>query len=90
MDESKLPMGFVREPDLQGLQPLSYETDRSKRPTPSKSKPTVNRQSIRREDYRDKARGSAGRGKNYSEPQISLQIQRGPSNRRVVRVNLDG
>ncbi|XP_028104364.1 RNA demethylase ALKBH9B-like [Camellia sinensis] len=89
MDESKRPIGFVPEPDLQGLQPISYETDRSKRPTLSKSKRTVNRQPARREDSRDKARRSAGRGNNYLNPPISLQIQCGPSNRRTVRVNWD-
>ncbi|CAL5366229.1 unnamed protein product [Camellia sinensis] len=89
MDESKRPIGFVPEPDLQGLQPISYETDRSKRPTLSKSKRSVNRQPARREDSRDKARRSAGRGNNYLNPPISLQIQCGPSNRRTVRVNWD-
>ncbi|XP_028106339.1 RNA demethylase ALKBH9B-like isoform X1 [Camellia sinensis] len=89
MDESKRPIGFVPEPDLQGLQPISYETDRSKRPTLSKSKRSVNSQPARREDSRDKARRSAGRGNNYLNPPISLQIQCGPSNRRTVRVNWD-
>ncbi|XP_028094425.1 LOW QUALITY PROTEIN: RNA demethylase ALKBH9B [Camellia sinensis] len=91
MDESKWPIGFVPEPDLQGLQPLSYETNRSKRQTPLKPKLSMSRQVARREDNnRDKARGSAGRGNYHVEPQVSLQIQRGPSNRRRVSVNLDG
>ncbi|KAI8019203.1 RNA demethylase ALKBH9B [Camellia lanceoleosa] len=91
MDESKWPIGFLPEPDLQGLQPLSYETNRSKRHTPLKPKLSMSRQVVRREDNnRDKARGSAGRGNYHVEPQVSLQIQRGPSNRRRVSVNLDG
>ncbi|KAA8547478.1 hypothetical protein F0562_003658 [Nyssa sinensis] len=82
MDESKLPVGFLPEPDLQGLQPLSYE-DRSKRQNPLKSKRLVNRQVDRREDNRDERRGSAERLLNtHSEPHYSFQIQRGAGNRR--------
>ncbi|KAL6993443.1 RNA demethylase alkbh9b [Sarracenia purpurea var. burkii] len=89
MDESKRPFGFVPEPDLQGLQPLSYETDRSKRSSPSKQKvSSVSRPSFRRDDNWDKTRGSTGRGNNRFEPHISLQIKRGPPNRRRTRVNL--
>ncbi|PSS21354.1 RNA demethylase [Actinidia chinensis var. chinensis] len=90
MDESKRPIGFLPEPDLQGLQPLSYETERSKRSAPSKSKLSANRQSFRNEDNRDRIRGSAGRGNNYLEPPTSLLIQRDRSNRRRVRVNVGG
>ncbi|XP_057499795.1 RNA demethylase ALKBH9B-like isoform X1 [Actinidia eriantha] len=90
MDESKRPIGFLPEPDLQGLQPLSYETEPSKRSTPSKSKP-ANRQSFRNEDNRDRIiKGSAGRGNNYLEPPTSLVIQKGRSNRRRVWVNVGG
>uniref|UniRef100_A0A5B6Z2X6 Fe2OG dioxygenase domain-containing protein n=1 Tax=Davidia involucrata TaxID=16924 RepID=A0A5B6Z2X6_DAVIN len=88
MDESKCPVGFVPEPDLQGLQPLSYK-DKSKRLNPSKSRHLVNRQAVRREDNRDEGRGSAERGNTHLEPYHSIQIQRGPGNRRRVRVNLD-
>lgn len=88
MDESKRPVEFIPEPDLQGLQPLPYETEseRSKRATPSRPNLSVRRQSFTREDNRDRTRGLLGRGGNYSEPQ--LQITRGPSNRRRVWVNL--
>ncbi|KAE9446103.1 hypothetical protein C3L33_22034, partial [Rhododendron williamsianum] len=84
MDESKRPVEFIPEPDLQGLQPLPYETEseRSKRATPSRPNLSVRRQSFTREDNRDRTRGLLGRGGNYSEPQ--LQITRGPSNRRRV------
>jgi hypothetical protein len=86
MDESKRPVEFIPEPDLQGLQPLSYETERSRRATPSRPNLHMNRQSFTREDNRDRTRGLLGRGSNHSEPQ--LQITRGPSNRRRVWVNL--
>lgn len=65
MDESKWPSGFVPEPDLQGLEPLSYEPDRPKsglnhsRPHPS------NRQDFRRDGTgdrdRDRIRGQQAR-----------------------------
>ncbi|CAM8876982.1 unnamed protein product [Rhodiola kirilowii] len=34
MDVSKRPVGFVPEPDLQDIQPLSYEVDKSEQSTP--------------------------------------------------------
>ncbi|XAR57975.1 hypothetical protein NMG60_11026298 [Bertholletia excelsa] len=89
MVESKRPAGFVPEPDLQELHQLPYENDRSKRKNHSKSKFSGNRKPAWREDNRDKPRGLAGRGNNNLEPQISLQIQVGPSNRRRVRMNVD-
>ncbi|XP_059652876.1 RNA demethylase ALKBH9B-like [Cornus florida] len=85
MDKSKWPIGFVPEPDLQGLQPLSYEDSRPKSLNPSKSKLLVNRQEERRvsegrrENRRDQARGSWTEiGNMQSEPHYSTRYQRGP------------
>ncbi|XP_059623510.1 RNA demethylase ALKBH9B-like [Cornus florida] len=99
MDESKWPIGFVPEPDLQGLQPLSYEDSRPKssnRLNPSKSKLLVDRQEGRRvpegrrENRRDQARGSSREmGNMQSELHYSTRYQRGPGNRRRFWVNLD-
>ena len=43
MDESKRPIGYLPEPDLQGLQPVSYEMDRSKISNPQKPERRMNR-----------------------------------------------
>lgn len=81
MDESKWPKGFVPEPDLQGLQPLPYEVDRSKHSNISKSNYPVNRQAARREDNRDKVKGLGLLG---PAPRLLVQIREGPKNRRRV------
>lgn len=83
MDESKWPIGFVPEPDLQGLQPLSYEEDRSKHSNLKSDRP-VNWQATKKEDNRDKVKevGLLGQG-----PRLFGQIREGPSNRRRVRLN---
>lgn len=81
MDESKWPVGFTPEPDLQGLQPLSYEVDRSKHSNISKiNRPSVV-QSARSENNRDilKERGLFGPG-----PQ-----REGPLNRQRLRLDLE-
>ncbi|XP_052196981.1 RNA demethylase ALKBH9B isoform X2 [Diospyros lotus] len=89
MDESKRPFGYAPEPDLQGLQPLSYGTDRPGRSAPSKSNLPGNRPAARREDNREKSRRLARKGNNFTVPQVSIKIERGPDNRRRVRVNLN-
>ncbi|KAL9393940.1 hypothetical protein Peur_013225 [Populus x canadensis] len=43
MDEAKRPIGFVPEPDLQGIQPLSYELDKTRKLNSPKSEPYVKR-----------------------------------------------
>ncbi|KAJ0440147.1 putative oxoglutarate/iron-dependent dioxygenase, alpha-ketoglutarate-dependent dioxygenase AlkB [Helianthus annuus] len=74
MDESKHPAGFIPEPDLQGLEPLMYDTDKPKggsnvyRP----NRPS-NRQNMRRDDINDGSRG-------HSQPRFYGQTrQQGPS-----------
>ena len=85
MDESKWPIGFVPEPDLQGLEPLTYELERSRRS--NQSKRPMNRQSARREDNNiDRTRGFAERG---FDPHSSGRSRPGPPNRRQVRVNVE-
>ncbi|XAR73782.1 hypothetical protein NMG60_11007868 [Bertholletia excelsa] len=85
MDEPKRPAGFVPEPDLQGLQPLPYEIDRAKSSTPKSNLPGGQLPVRRENEY--KARGSAGRVRNYSEPRF--QTRRGPPNQPRVRMNFD-
>lgn len=63
MDESKWPLGFVPEPDLQGLEPLSYDTDKPK----TASNQSSNRQPSRRDDN---SRGLLG-----SQPRFYGQSQ---------------
>ena len=86
MDDAKRPIGYVPEPDLQGIQPLCYETNGSKQSNTSKPKRPVNRQAVRREDNAHNARGLLGRG---SQPRYMGQIQQGPANRQRLRVSLD-
>ncbi|XP_059654533.1 RNA demethylase ALKBH9B-like [Cornus florida] len=62
MDKSKWPIGFVPEPDLQGLQPLSYEDSRLKSLNPSKSKLLVNRREGRRVHEEEERIGETKRG----------------------------
>ncbi|WOH05343.1 hypothetical protein DCAR_0624759 [Daucus carota subsp. sativus] len=64
MDETKWPVGYTPEPDLQGLQPLSYEADRSKHSNISKINHAGNLKAARSVDNSDrlKERGFFGPG----------------------------
>ncbi|XP_057960617.1 RNA demethylase ALKBH9B [Malania oleifera] len=77
MDESKRPVGFVPEPDLQGLQPLSYEENKSRRPNPPNSPRRGNR------------RAAGRRERNAEEVRriVESRSRRGPPRQRI-RVNL--
>ncbi|KAF8392665.1 hypothetical protein HHK36_023014 [Tetracentron sinense] len=86
MDEAKRPAGFVPEPDLQGLQPLPYDMDKSNRFNPSKSQRQINRQMVIKEGISVKERWFADRG-TRSEPRYSTHQQ--PANRRRDRLNFD-
>lgn len=86
MDESKRPIGYLPEPDLQGLQPVSYEMDRSKISNPQKPERRMNRQAVRREGSVE-ARGFMERG-DHSGSHYSSRAPRGPANRRRIRMNL--
>lgn len=85
MDESKWPGGFVPEPDLQGLEPLSYEPGRPA-PTPTggglnhtRSHPS-NRQDFRRDDHHTRNNNSsrglrAPQGRVYGQTRYQGQSQ---------------
>nr|XP_023871387.1 uncharacterized protein LOC111983978 [Quercus suber]POE87187.1 rna demethylase alkbh5 [Quercus suber] len=87
MDESKRPTGFVPVPDLQGIQPLSYEEDKAQKLNASKPEYHMKKQSVRRAVNME-ARGSAERSYTYIEPRESTWSRRGPANRRRVGLNL--
>lgn len=76
MDESKRPQGYAPEPDLQGLQPLSYEAEKA---TKLNSERPVRRHSNRRGGNID-ARGSAVRSDPRLEPRYFNRGQWGPGN----------
>lgn len=71
MDEAKWPIGFVPEPDLQGLEPLAYDTDKPNGGS-NHFKPyrPSNRQMVRRDDSKDNSRGFLG-----SQPRFYTQSQ---------------
>lgn len=56
MGESKRPLGYVPDPDLQGLQPLSYEVDRFKKPKTPRHR--------RQQQYHDVKKHAIGREEN--------------------------
>ncbi|GMJ07887.1 hypothetical protein like AT2G17970 [Hibiscus trionum] len=59
MDESKRPIGYAPEPDLQGIEPLCYEEEKSKRIiTSPKSEPHVKRQELKREGRKESRGGN--------------------------------
>ncbi|XP_075655740.1 RNA demethylase ALKBH9B [Castanea sativa] len=87
MDESKRPTGFVPEPDLQGIQPLSYEEDKAQKLNAPKPEYHMKKQSVRRAVNME-ARGSAERSYTHIEPREPTWSRRGPANRRRVGLNL--
>lgn len=85
MDENKLPLGFVPEPDLQGLQPLPYDVDDSNSTsTPWKHSPQIIRQHIKREVP---DRGFLDRV-SRSEPRFSGRTRSQPGSQRKMRMSL--
>lgn len=78
MDESKRPVGYVPEPDLQGLEPLSYEVERSKKSKDAYSRRSMRKQTARREENTDKLKISAERS---SEGRYSGRSRQRPANR---------
>ncbi|KAF5753036.1 hypothetical protein HS088_TW01G00954 [Tripterygium wilfordii] len=72
MDESKRPIWFVPEPDLQGIQPLSYETDREKRFDSPNSDGRTKGQPFRRHGPQ-------------SEPHYLTRTRQGPIHKRSLR-----
>ncbi|CAI9780566.1 unnamed protein product [Fraxinus pennsylvanica] len=84
MDESKLPIGYVPESDLQGLQPLPYEDDSSKSYNPSKERHFSKTQASGRDEKTERGMRSAGR---YSNAHYSGRSRQGPVNRPMGWVN---
>ncbi|KAL5821207.1 hypothetical protein ACOSQ3_023089 [Xanthoceras sorbifolium] len=80
MDESKRPIGFVPEPDLQGIESLSYDLDKTKLLSHTK------RQPFRRDD-KTEAREPSMRNDTHAEPHYSSRFRRGPINKRRTMVN---
>ncbi|KAL1315353.1 hypothetical protein HN51_042120 [Arachis hypogaea] len=70
MDPAKRPMGYVPEPDLQGIQPLAYDNDKEKKSTGLRSNRNPRRNRDRR-GGRNEGMGSATRGDRYSDPRES-------------------
>lgn len=96
MEESKRPIWYTPEPDLQEIQPLSYEKDNGYRSNSPRSEPRTRRPSTRRVDNLETSgpsERSYGREARYSrsEPRDSTWRGRGSGSRwnhRRGRVNL--
>ncbi|TXG59783.1 hypothetical protein EZV62_014356 [Acer yangbiense] len=94
MDESKRPIGFVPEPDLQGIETLSYNIDKTKLLSHMKRQPfrregqTEAREPPQRNDTRSEPRYSS-RDDTRAEPHYSSRSRRVPANRRRIMVNPD-
>ncbi|XP_019182989.1 PREDICTED: uncharacterized protein LOC109177939 isoform X2 [Ipomoea nil] len=86
MDGSKRPVGYVPDPDLQGLQPLSYEVDKYKKPKTVKPRRSMKKQVVRQEESAGKIRRSIERS---LEPRHSGQTQQWHASRHRVRVDLE-
>ena len=67
MDESKRPIGYVAEPDLQGIQPLVYEVEKEKRTNGPRPNRYMRRQK-ERTGVRMDAMGYANGKERYLEP----------------------
>ncbi|XP_061999422.1 RNA demethylase ALKBH9B isoform X1 [Rosa rugosa] len=80
MDESKRPVWYAPEPDLQEIQPLSYEEDNSYRSHSPRSEPRTRRQSTRRVDNLETS-GPYERSYSRSEPRDSTWRGRGSGSR---------
>lgn len=83
MDEAKRPIGFVPEPDLQGIEPLVYDVDKTRRLKSPKYGPYRRRQPIGK-DGKIGARGFRENG-SQSEPHYSTRSGRGSANKWRVR-----
>ncbi|XP_065856392.1 RNA demethylase ALKBH9B [Euphorbia lathyris] len=83
MDEAKRPFSFIPAPDLQGIEPLAYDMNKTKRLNSPKSEPHRRRQPIRKEGMID-GRGSGEDG-SRSEPRYPTFSRRGYANNRRFR-----
>ncbi|PHT56504.1 hypothetical protein CQW23_04990 [Capsicum baccatum] len=78
MDESKRPTGYVPMPDLQGLQPLSYEADTQKKSSSSRPVFSSRKQPVRQEESMERVNMPMRR---HSEPRYTGRYRRGAANR---------
>ncbi|XP_057784042.1 RNA demethylase ALKBH9B [Salvia miltiorrhiza] len=86
MDETKRPIGYTPEPDLQGLQPLPDEEERSSKYSASRHRRVSKRPVDGREARTDRGRGLAS---EYPNPRYSGRTRQGPPNRRRFQSNLE-
>lgn len=75
MDDNKRPLGFVPEPDLQGIQPLAYDSDKPKKSRPRKSQSNTTRRVIIEGGISEGERQSAGRGGRPEQGRLRIQLQ---------------
>ncbi|CAL1394618.1 unnamed protein product [Linum trigynum] len=85
MDVKKWPVGYAPEPDLQGIEPLSFEVDKTNynRSNSPKSEQLWRRRPIDTEGKIDARRAA------FSEPRYSNRGRRGPGSRRRVKVDVE-
>ncbi|KAJ8771043.1 hypothetical protein K2173_023368 [Erythroxylum novogranatense] len=84
MDETKQPIGFSPDQDLEGIQPFSYEVDNIKTSNFHKFEHHVKRQPVRKETrMRDLTEISV------SERQYSSRSGRGSANSRRIKMDID-
>ncbi|XP_023518278.1 uncharacterized protein LOC111781804 [Cucurbita pepo subsp. pepo] len=89
IDESKRPIEYAPEPDLQGIQPLPYEASKNDVPTsPVSSEREIRRQPFRRGGGHMRTRGSGNRSDTQFEPRNPGRARYTSSDRRS-RVNLE-
>ncbi|KAJ6736826.1 RNA DEMETHYLASE ALKBH9B [Salix viminalis] len=86
MDEAKRPAGFVLEPDLQEIQPLSFELDETRQLSTPKSELYVKRQPYGKEGMVE-GRRYAENG-SQPEPRYSSRNRWGVANQRRIRENM--
>ncbi|VFQ93469.1 unnamed protein product [Cuscuta campestris] len=87
MAESKRPLGYVPDPDLQGLQPISYEVDKSKKSkTPRQRRQHNHDMKKHSVGLEDNVRGNRRRPveRGFVEPRHSLGQAQQRNNPRVV------
>lgn len=87
MDESQRPHGYVPEPDLEGLQPLPYEPERSEKPKFSNPRRYVRNHISRREESEEDYPKEDGPIMRNFQPRQSNRFRRGPSGWRKARMN---
>lgn len=88
MDESKRPNGYIPEPDLQGIQPLSYDVEKNNKINSPKAERYIKRQPFRRASDME-TRGSSRRNDFRREAPESTWSRRGAGNRRNRGVYVD-